>query len=64
VENHGGKRSLGRPRRRRDGNIKTDLEEIGWEDMEQIDLAQYRDERRAVFNGAMKLAVPERWGTC
>jgi hypothetical protein len=38
-----GKRPLGRPRRRWGNNIKMDLREIGWDDMDWIDLAQYRD---------------------
>jgi hypothetical protein len=38
-----GKRSLGRPRRRWANNIKMDLSEIGWDDMDWIDLAQDRD---------------------
>jgi hypothetical protein len=29
VENHEGKRPLGRPRRRWDDNIKADLQEVG-----------------------------------
>jgi hypothetical protein len=38
------KRSLGRPRRRWVDNIKMDLIEIGWDGMDWIDLAQYRDQ--------------------
>jgi hypothetical protein len=34
-----GKRSLGRPRRRWEDNIKIDLREIGWGGMDWIDLA-------------------------
>jgi hypothetical protein len=34
-----GKRPLGRPRRRRMDNTKMDLREIGWDDMDWIDLA-------------------------
>ena len=30
VQKHDGKRPLGRPRRRRDGNIKMDLQEVEW----------------------------------
>jgi hypothetical protein len=43
-----GKRSLGRPRRRRVGNIKMDLREIGWDGRDWTDLVQYRDLRRAL----------------
>jgi hypothetical protein len=35
-----GKTPLGRPRRKLEDNIKMDLREIGWGDMEWIDLAQ------------------------
>jgi len=37
-----GKRWLSRPRHRYDGNIKMDIKEIGWEDVDWIDLAQDR----------------------
>jgi hypothetical protein len=33
------KRSLGRPRRRWEDNMKMDLREVGWPGMEWIDLA-------------------------
>jgi hypothetical protein len=52
-----GKRPLGRPRHRWVDNIKTDLREIGWGDMEWIDLAQNRDQWRALVNTVMKLRV-------
>jgi hypothetical protein len=38
-----GKKPLGRPRRRWLDNIKMDLLEIGWGDVDWIDLAQDRD---------------------
>ena len=38
-----GKRWLSRPRHRYDGNIKMDIKEIGWKDMDWIDLAQDRE---------------------
>jgi hypothetical protein len=38
-----GKRPLGRPRRRWVDNIKIDLLEIGWGDVDWIGLAQDRD---------------------
>ena len=38
-----GKRPLARPRLRWKDNIKTDLQEVGCEDMDWIDLAQDRD---------------------
>ena len=43
VEKSKGMRPLGRLRRRLDDNIKTDLQEVGCEDMGWIDLAQDRD---------------------
>jgi hypothetical protein len=38
-----GKRPLGRPRRRWVDNIKIDLREIVWDDMDWIDLTQDMD---------------------
>jgi hypothetical protein len=52
------RRPLGRPRRRWVINIKVDLREIGWDDMDWIDLAQDRDEWRALVNTVMNLRVP------
>jgi hypothetical protein len=58
VENPEGKRPLGRPRRRWVNNIKMDLKEIGWDDMDWIDLAQGSDQWRALVNTVMNLLVP------
>jgi hypothetical protein len=52
-----GKRPLGRPRRRWEDNIKMDLKEIGWGGIDWIDLAQDRDQWRALVNTVMKLRV-------
>jgi hypothetical protein len=41
-----GKRSLERPRRRWEDNIRMDLREIVWGGMDWIDLAQDRDQWR------------------
>jgi hypothetical protein len=49
---------LGRPRRRCVDNIKMDLREIGWDGMDCIDLAQDRDQWRALVNAVMNLQVP------
>jgi hypothetical protein len=38
-----GNRPLGRPRHRREDNIKMDLREIGWDGMDLIDLVQDGD---------------------
>jgi hypothetical protein len=54
----GGRRPLGRPRRRWGDNIKMDLREIGWGGMDWINLAQDRDRWRAVVNAVMNLRVP------
>jgi hypothetical protein len=53
-----GKRSRGRPRRRRVGNIKMNLREIGWGCMDWIDMAQERYQWRALVNAVMNLGVP------
>jgi hypothetical protein len=39
-------------------DIKMDFTEIGWDDMDWIDLAQDRDQRRALVNTVTKLRVP------
>jgi hypothetical protein len=53
-----GRRPLGRPRRRRENNIKMDLQEGGCGRMNWIDLAQDRDMWRALVNAIMNLLVP------
>jgi hypothetical protein len=53
-----GKRPLRRPRRSWVDNIKIDLGEIGWDDMDWIDLALDRDQWRALVNTVMNLRVP------
>jgi hypothetical protein len=53
-----GKKPLGRPRRRLVDNIKMDLLEIGWGDVDWIGLAQDRDKRKALVNAVMNLRVP------
>jgi hypothetical protein len=53
-----GKRPLGRPRRRWVDNIKMDLREIGWDDMDWIYLAQDRDQWMVLVNTVMNLWVP------
>jgi hypothetical protein len=53
-----GKSPLGRPRRRWVENIKMDLGEIGWDGIDWIDLAQDRDQWRALVNTATNLRVP------
>jgi hypothetical protein len=53
-----GKRPLQRPKRRWVNNIKMDLREIGWDGMDWIDLAQDRDQLRALVRTVMNLRVP------
>jgi hypothetical protein len=51
-----GRRPLGR--RRSEDNIKMDLREIGFGDVDWIHLAQDRDRWRAFVNTVMNLRVP------
>jgi hypothetical protein len=57
LRNPEGKRPLGRPKRRWVDNIKMDLREIGWDDMDWIDLAQNRDKWRALVNTLMNFRI-------
>jgi hypothetical protein len=57
-EKTGGKRSLDTPRYRWEDNSKTDFRKVLWSGMEWIDLAQDRDQWRALVNTAMSLRVP------
>jgi hypothetical protein len=52
------RRPLGRPRRRWEDNIKVDLWEIGFGDVDWINLAQDRDRWRALVNTVMNLRLP------
>jgi hypothetical protein len=49
---------LGRPRRRGLDNIRMDLVEVGWSDVDWIGLAQDRDRWRALVNSILNLRVP------
>jgi hypothetical protein len=53
-----GKRPLGRARRRLVDNIKIDLGEVGWGDVDWIGLAQDRNRWRALVNLVLNLRVP------
>jgi hypothetical protein len=53
-----GKRTLGRPRRRWEDNIRMGLREIGWEGVDWMHLVQDRDQWRDVVNTMMNLRVP------
>jgi hypothetical protein len=50
-----GKGPLGRPRSRREDNIRMGLREIGWEVVDWIHLDKNRDQWRAVVNTVMNL---------
>jgi hypothetical protein len=53
-----GKTPLGRPRHRREDNIKMDLREIGWGGMGWIDLVEDRAQWRSLVNTVMNLPSP------
>jgi hypothetical protein len=57
VGNPEGKRPRGRPRHRWLDNIEIDLRETGWDGGDWIDLAQDRDEWRALVRAVMNLRV-------
>jgi hypothetical protein len=52
------KRRIERPRRIYENNIKIDLKEIGWEDMDLIHLAQNRDQWLLPVRTLMKFWIP------
>jgi hypothetical protein len=53
-----GKRPLGRPRYMWVNNIKMDLGEVGWGDVDWIGLAQDGNRWRALVNLVLNLRVP------
>jgi hypothetical protein len=53
-----GNRPLGRHRRKWEDNIKMDIQEVGCEGTDCIDLAPDRDSWRALVNAVMNLRVP------
>jgi hypothetical protein len=53
-----GKRPLRTPRCRMVDNIRMDLLEVGWGDVDWIGLAQDRDRWRAFVNSVLNLWVP------
>jgi hypothetical protein len=57
-----GKRLLGTPRSRWVDNIKVDLRVTGWGGMYWINLAQDRDQWRALVNTVINLRIPQNVG--
>jgi hypothetical protein len=53
-----GKRTLGKSRCRWEENIKMDLQEVGREGMDWIDVAQDRERWRALVNAVINIGVP------
>jgi len=58
VGRHEGWRPLGRPRRRWEGNIETDLKKWGKGGRDWVGLAQDRDRWRALVNAVTNQRVP------
>jgi hypothetical protein len=56
------KRPLGRPRRRWVDNIRMDLGEVGWGDVDWIGLAKDWNRWRALVNSVLNLRVPRNAG--
>jgi hypothetical protein len=52
-----GKRQLGRPRCRWVDNIRMDLREVGWGDVDWIGLAQDRNRWRSLVNSVLNLRI-------
>jgi hypothetical protein len=53
-----GKRSLGIQRRKWVDNIRMDLGEVGWSDVDWIGLAQDRNRWRALMNSVLNFRAP------
>jgi hypothetical protein len=53
-----GQRPLGRPRRRWVDNIRLDLGEVGWGDVDWIGQAQDKNRTRVLVNSVLNLRVP------
>jgi hypothetical protein len=50
--------SIGKPRHKWEDNVRIDLGETGWEDVDWFHLAQDRDQWQAPVNTVMNLWVP------
>jgi hypothetical protein len=53
-----GRRPLGTPRRRWLDNIRMDIVEVGWSDVDWIGPSQDRDRWRALVDSVLNLRVP------
>jgi hypothetical protein len=62
VKKPEGKRSLGRPRRLWEDNIKMEVTSVGCGGMDWIQLAHDRDRWRAFVNAVMNFRVPSNAG--
>jgi hypothetical protein len=52
------KRPLGRPKRRWVDNIRMNLGEVGWSEVDWIDLTKDRNRWRALVNSVLKVRLP------
>jgi hypothetical protein len=57
-----GKRTLGRPTRRWEDNMKMDFQEVGCGGVHWIEMAQDRDRWRALVTAVMNLREPQNAG--
>jgi len=57
-----GKRTLGRPRRRWEDNIKMDFQEMGGSRGDWVELAQDRERWRALVSTVVNIRVPKKRG--
>jgi hypothetical protein len=62
VERPEGRRPLGRGRHRWQDNIKIDLQEVGWESTDWIDLTQDTERWQAIVNAVMNLRGYKKCG--